>query len=61
LDAVDPTFGGRALHHVCIADHCQRHGPSVTYGSVVLTLCARHKADFDRRWQNAFDKVEIAS
>lgn len=60
LDAVDPTFGGRATRHVCIAVGCQRHGPSVTYGSVVLTLCARHKADFDHRWQDGGDRLAIA-
>lgn len=60
LDAVDPTAGGRAAHHICLAAGCTRRGPSVRYGSVVITLCAKHKAEFDARWQEQFDHVNIA-
>lgn len=60
LDAVDPKAGGRAAHRVCLAAGCERHGPTVHYGSIVLTLCAEHKADFDRRWQIGFDQIGLA-
>jgi hypothetical protein len=60
IDAVDPTAGGRAAHHVCLVKGCTQRGPSIRYGDIVVTLCARHKADFDASWQVAFDNVEIA-
>lgn len=58
---MDPTSGGRAAHHVCIAPGCRRRGPSVRFGGIVITICIEHKADFDRRWAIGFDRIGIAS
>jgi hypothetical protein len=60
IDAVDPTAGGRAAHHVCLVNACHQRGPSIRYGEIVITLCARHKSEFDLSWQVVFDEVEIA-
>jgi hypothetical protein len=59
IDAVDPTAGGRAAHHVCLVKGCTQRGPSVRYGEIVITLCAAHKSDFDASWQVAFDDVKM--
>jgi hypothetical protein len=59
IDAVDPTAGGRASHQICLVTGCSLHGPSVRYGEIVITLCARHKSEFDQRWQVTFDDVDM--
>jgi hypothetical protein len=59
IDAVDPSAGGRAAHHVCLVSACSQQGPSIRYGEIVITLCARHKSEFDMSWQVAFDQVEM--
>jgi hypothetical protein len=60
IDAVDPKAGGRAAHHVCLVTTCDQRGPSIRFGEIVITLCARHKSEFDLSWQVAFDQVEMA-
>jgi hypothetical protein len=60
IDAVDPKAGGRAAHHVCLVSSCDQRGPSIRYGEIVITLCARHKSEYDLSWQVAFDQVEMA-